>query len=219
MFPLLLGLAGCAVLLSLGVWQVQRLAWKAANIAAITARIADVPQGLPDVPDATGDKYLAVTATGALDGQALYVLTSQDGAPGYRVVAVLTTAGRRLLADIGFIPVEARGQAMVAPQITLRGHLHWPDETDGWTPAPDGDLWFARAVPAMASVLGTEPVLIVVAEMSPQVPGVTPLPIDTAAIPNDHLGYAVTWFALALVWAVMSGFFTYRMATRPQRTI
>ena len=34
--------------------------------------------------------------------------------------------------------------------------------------------------------------------------GVTPQPIAITGIPNDHLNYAITWFSLALVWAVMT---------------
>ena len=54
----------------------------------------------------------------------------------------------------------------------------------------------------MAAALGTEPVLVVAA--SETGPGVTPLPVDTSGIPNNHLGYAVQWFGLALVWLAMS---------------
>jgi surfeit locus 1 family protein len=133
------------------------------------------------------------------------------------VIGVLQTDGRRVMADLGFVGLDAKDTPRIAGTITLRGHLHWPDEVDSWTPAPEADLWFGRDVPAMAAALGTEPVLIVVARMSPPVPGVTPLPIDTSDIPNDHLGYAITWFSLAFVWAIMSGFFIIRMGRRPAK--
>ena len=43
LFPLILGLAGCAILLSLGTWQLRRLAWKQEILAQIEARIGDTP--------------------------------------------------------------------------------------------------------------------------------------------------------------------------------
>ena len=216
-FPLLLGIIGVAVLLGLGIWQVQQLERKATTIAAIDARISDAPEALPALPDPVADKYLAVQAHGALTGQELHVLTSQEAGPGYRVIAVFETGGRRVMADLGFVGLDARDTLRTAPDLTIRGHLQWPDESDRWTPAPEADLWFARDVPAMAAALGTEPVLIIVAEMSPPVAGLTLLPIDTGDIPNDHLGYAVTWFSLAIVWAIMSGFFIFRMGRRPAK--
>lgn len=216
-FPMLMGVVGLAVLLGLGSWQVQRLNWKQAAIAAIDARIADSPVPVPDRPDPTIDKYLPVQATGTLTGQELNILTSRDVGPGYRVISVLETGGRRVMVDLGFVEIEARDAPRTAAAITIRGNLHWPDEADGWTPAPDGDLWFARDVPAMAAALGTEPVLIVAAEVSAADLGVTPLPIDSDDIPNDHLGYAITWFGLALIWGIMSGFFIFRTGRRPAK--
>ena len=215
-FPLLMAIVGVAVLLGLGSWQVQRLTWKAQTLAAIDARIADAPTPIPENPDPLVDKYLPVQTTGSLTGQELHVLTSHEGGPVYRVISVLETSGRKIMVDLGFVAIEAKDARRTAVAITIRGHLHWPDEADSWTPAPDGDLWFARDVPAMAVALGTEPVLIVAAEVSAPDLGVTPLPIDSADIPNDHLGYAITWFALAFVWAIMSGFFIRRIARAPR---
>jgi len=63
----------------------------------------------------------------------------------------------------------------------------------------------------MAEVLGTEPVLVVTRKLSEPEVGVSPLPVDTSGIPNDHLSYAITWFSLAVIWAAMTGFFIWRM--------
>ena len=40
-----------------------------------------------------------------------------------------------------------------------------------------------------------------------------PLPV-TVNIPNDHLQYAITWFALAVVWALMTGYLLCRIKRR-----
>jgi surfeit locus 1 family protein len=216
--PLVFGLAGGAVLIGLGVWQVQRLHWKEAVLADIDARIAAPPVAVPAAPDAVADRFLPVRAEGLFTGEGLDVLASvkQVGA-GYRRIAVLETAdGRRLLVDRGFVrdapslPPRATGPADVT------GNLHWPDEVDGFTPDPDPvrGLWFARDLPAMAGALGTEPVLIVARAVAPPDPQVTPRPVDGAGIPNDHLGYAVTWFLLAVVWLGMTGLLAWRIWRR-----
>ncbi|TNE91503.1 MAG: SURF1 family protein, partial [Rhodobacteraceae bacterium] len=93
------------------------------------------------------------------------------------------------------------------------GNLHWPEETDSYTPKPDEKtgLWFARDVPAMAVRLGTEPVLVVAARVEGDTQGIAPQPITITGIPNDHKQYAITWFLLAIVWAGMTIFLLWRI--------
>lgn len=216
--PLLLGLIGCAILIGLGTWQVQRLVWKQAILERIEATITAAPVALPAAPDPASDGYLPVTVSGALGGEEALVLISDAdlGGAGYRVLSVLTAGDRRVLVDLGFVPHAARDASRMAPGLTVTGNLHWPDEVDGWTPPPDAatGLWFARDIPAIAVALRAEPFLVVARDLSPPDLDVTPLPIDTAAIPNDHLAYAITWFLLAAVWAVMSGYLVWRTARR-----
>jgi surfeit locus 1 family protein len=220
-FPVLLGVLGCAVLIALGTWQLRRLEWKEAILAQIEARIAADPVALPVAVDPEADRYLPVTVTGALGGEEMHVLTSlKDVGPGYRVISVMTSGDRRVLVDLGFVPEELKNAPRMAESVTVTGNLHWPQETDGWTPDPDTDrdIWFARDVGAMAGVMGAEDLMVIAREVSGPVSaplsaadlGVTPLPIDTATIPNDHLNYAITWFSLAVVWAVMSGVLIWR---------
>lgn len=211
-FPIFMGLAGCAVLISLGMWQVQRLNWKQAILAEIDMRMAADPIALPDTPSPDVDKYQPVLVDGHLVDAPIYVLTSIQGeGPGYRVIQALETEpGTRILVDRGFVLSAQKGQLDPVNAVSYQGNLHWPDETDEWTPAPDGDLWFARDVDAMSAALDTRPVMVVVATRSQSDPQMTPLPLDTSGISNDHMEYAITWFSLALVWAAMTLYLIYR---------
>lgn len=214
--PLILGLAGVAVLLSLSAWQMQRLAWKETILAEIDARIGASPVQIPHTPDPEADRFLPVSVSGQFTGQHLDILVSrkQIGA-GYRVISVLETDdGRRVLVDRGFLPEAARGLPREAGAVTVTGNLHWPAEVDGFTPAPDvkTGIWFARDVPAMAAMLQSEPVLIVA--RSDTGDGIEAMPVDGAGIPNDHLNYAITWFLLAVVWAGMTALLLWRIRQR-----
>ncbi|MDG1118309.1 MAG: SURF1 family protein [Flavimaricola sp.] len=217
-FPVLMGVLGVAVLVSLGVWQVQRLTWKEGILAEIEARIVAAPVELPAQPDEGRDEYLPVTVTGDLLAEEVHVLTAADNlGAGYRDIAVMQASdGTRLLVDRGFIALEDKDLDRSEANVTVVGNLLWPDEVDNWTPEPDlsRNIWFARDLPAMAASLGTEPVLVVARTQTGSTADITPLPIDTAGIPNDHLNYAITWFSLALVWAVMSGFLIVRTLRR-----
>ncbi|QYX57569.1 SURF1 family protein [Roseovarius sp. SCSIO 43702] len=216
--PVLFGAVGVAILLRLGFWQVERLGEKEAAIARIEARIAEPPVPLPDTPDPDADKYLPVTVTGDFTGEDLRVLVSlkQVGA-GYRVISVMETEAGRILVDRGFVEVATAATPRPAEGVTITGNLHWPDEVDGYTPEPDTEknLWFARDVSRMARHLDARPVLVVAAQTTEEAPVATPLRVDTAHIPNDHLEYAITWFALAAIWAAMTGYFLWRTRRRP----
>ncbi len=212
--PIVLGVAGVAVLLWLGFWQVQRLAWKEGVLAEIDARIGAAPVALPEAPEAARDRYLPVSATGVPAGAPLRVLVSVKGTgAGHRLIQAFETGGRRVMLDRGFLPDGTAWAPQEGP-VTVTGNLHWPDEVDGFTPAPSGDLWFARDVPAMAAALQTEPVLIIARSLSPADPNVTPLPVTSIGIPNDHREYAITWFSLAAVWAGMTAFLLWRIRRR-----
>lgn len=213
-FPLILGLAGLAVLVSLGLWQVERLRWKEGVLAGIEAAIAAPPVALPAAPDPARDAYLPIAVSGQLTGEGARVLASVKGlGAGHRLIGVLEARGRRLLVDLGFVPLEGDLTQPAGP-VALKGNLHWPDEQNRHTPAPDlvKGLWFARDIDGLSTVLKTEPVLIVTRD--PVVPQAIPIPVDTAHIPNDHLGYAVTWFGLALVWAGMTILYLWRITRR-----
>lgn len=218
LFLLIIGLAGAVTLVWLGVWQMNRLEEKQGFLAEMQARIDADPVELPANPDPKRDRYLAVKVSGAILPRELHVLVSQKqvGA-GYRIIAPFQTDdGRRILLDRGFVPVDARDNVRRIGPAEVSGNLHWPDETDTYTPKPERgtETWFARDVDAMAQVLDTEPVMLIAA--TDLDPGVSPLPVDTAAIPNDHLQYAITWFSLAVIWIGMTGHFLWRTRARRQ---
>lgn len=220
LFPLILGLGGIAILMSLGFWQLRRLEWKEALLAEITAKIAAAPVSIDSLatPDPATDMYRPVTIAGSTTGPELLVLSGRKGeGAGYEVIAAYeSSAGRRILLDRGFVAEEAKTAARPATAITGTGNLLWPNETDSYTPPPDAKtgLWFARDVAAMAKALGTEPVMVVLAAATGDAQGISPTPVDTSAVVNNHRDYAITWFSLAVVWAGMTGFLLWRIRQR-----
>ncbi|MBM9593744.1 SURF1 family protein [Roseitranquillus sediminis] len=217
--PLLFGTIGCAILIALGSWQLQRLYWKSEVLAEIESRLSAVPVPLPREPDPSADRFLPVEVSGRLLPPPARVLTAVSGVgPAYRLISPFLTAdGRRIMVDRGIVPQDAATEALdYTGSATVRGNLHWPDEVDGFTPEPDpaAGLWYARDVSAMAESLETEPILVVAREISGD-PAI-PQPIDTTGIPNNHLEYALTWFSLAAAWAGMTGLLLWRIRQRPE---
>lgn len=214
--PILFGLAGTLVLVWLGVWQLQRMEWKHDVIARMNAELVAPPVAVPAAPDPDRDRWLPVYASGTIEGAEILVQSSlKSVGPGFRVIAPFDMDGRRIMVDRGFIRLTDRDRARPPVTATVVGNLHWPDETDRFTPGPEGRLFFARDVALMAAELGTEPALLVVRQTDENPLAVTPLPVDTAGIPDNHLQYAITWFLFAAVWAGMTAYFVAQRRRQP----
>lgn len=210
LFPILLGIVGVAVLVALGVWQLQRLSWKEALLAEIEARIADAPVALPEAPRPETDAYRAVALEGTVVGPAIAVFgTWREAGAGYRLIAPVGTGDRRVLVDFGV----AAGPDTPLPEarLAITGNLTFPEETE---PDPAAAIWTNLDLSAMADRLGAEPFLVVARDITGADPATRRVPVGTEGIPNNHLGYAIQWFGLAAVWAGMTAFLLWRIHGR-----
>jgi surfeit locus 1 family protein len=211
-FIVFIGFAGTACLLYLGKWQIDRLYWKLDVLTKIDQKIAAAPVLLPAEPSESVHKYLSVEISGQfLQGSIRVLVSKKRYGAGYRIIHVFRTNGRRLLVDLGFVGLETDYDIDLSSDISLVGNLHWPDEVDNFTPEPDleNNIWFARDVERVASALQTEPILFILKDSTLKDKNIKPMPIDTTHIPNDHLQYAITWFSLAIIWALMSCLFIW----------
>lgn len=206
--PILIGLGGVVVLLALGSWQMQRLAWKEGVIASAEARMRANPVALPVAIDAATLDYLPVSVEGqfAGDSRINFLTSMKPYGPGYGIIdAFETDDGRRILVDRGFAPHSAPEVSIPSGPQSITGVLRWPDDTNAFTPDPDLKRreWFAHDIDSMAQAAGTER-LYLVARPSGEVKGWPRPRPQQVQLPNNHLNYALTWFGLAAVWAVMS---------------
>lgn len=215
-FPILLGLAGIGLLCGLGIWQIGRMYEKRSQLAEMTAGITTAPEPVPTRYDPEKDRFRPVIVAGDFTGEQLYVLSGQpDVGAGVRVISVLATPeGRRLLIDRGFLLDQDKHRVLTQISVDLVGNMMWPRDANAYTPPPDAKtgMWFARDAEKMAVLLRAEPLIIVARTNTGD--GIEPMPVDTLSIPNDHWGYAITWFSLALVWAVMTGALIWRITRK-----
>jgi len=219
--PVIFGFGGVAVLLWLGTWQLQRLAWKQELLADIEAKMMGEPQPWQEAVEPVFVNNAAVKATGVILPEEIHYLTSRDlYGPGFRIIAKFETEGRTILIDRGFVQSPAKDDPRPEIKVTVTGNLVRPNEVDPlFTPDPDlaANIWFARDVPAMAAHLGTEPVLLVVRTSSEVDSPVSAWPISTEFLPNNHLQYAVTWYLMALAWFGMTAYLLWRIRRQPDQ--
>ncbi len=221
------GVVGVAVLVGLCIWQIQRLAWKEGVIAQLETRLAQAPVALPTAFDPETQELSRVRIEGRFLGETgshgfsdAPLLTSRKFVgPGYRIIQPFDlTDGRRVMVDRGFAPVEAKNEGGAASRPTpapegaveIVGALRWPDETADQAFGARDNVWTFRDLNAMSKIFGAEKVLVV-AETSTAV-GDWPRadPIRAVNVRNNHLEYAITWAALAIGWAAMTGFLIFR---------
>jgi surfeit locus 1 family protein len=202
-----------AVLVGLGAWQLQRLAWKRDLIARIERLQNMPPRPIGPALDALNEggdvDFTRVTAVCPGLAAAPYVelYGLKDGKAGSRLISACRVDALRyktVLVDRGFVAdtISARpavDPAQTAP-VAVTGVLRAPEAATFVTPPNRPGRFFSRDVAAMAQALGAErpaPIFLM-AETStnPAWRALEPAPIP-AAIPNRHLEYAGTWFGLA----------------------
>lgn len=209
--PIIFGIVAITILVNLGNWQMRRLAWKEAILAELETRLSAPAVPLPEAPSREQDMYLHVTVTGEMGADEVHVLSSSpEVGPGYRVIVPFTLEdGRKILVDRGNIS-EGRKQAeRVLENGRLVGNLLWMQDPPAFPPDIDKNIWFNRDTEALAKVLGTEPVLLVLSQTTLST---GPFPVAVGLnIPNSHLGYAVTWYGFALVWLGMTLYLLLRI--------
>jgi surfeit locus 1 family protein len=214
---------GIAILIGLGVWQLDRKVWKENLIAMLTERLDGAPAALPargDWPRLTQDKdefrrvtFPAEIIAGeeALVYAAGSALRSDIKGPGYFVFAPARLLGGSIvLVNRGFVPLERKDpttRAAGAPQgiVDIVGVLRWPEARGTFTPDddPKTNVWYLRDPKSMAQAKKWDTSApFYIDQESPVPAGSLPLPAKLEVhLPDNHLQYAITWFGLALALA------------------
>lgn len=220
-------LGAVAVLLGLGTWQVDRLGWKRGLIAERRAMLARPPAAIANIAAAVAEfQPVRVTGTFRHDAELLVGPRARLGTPGWRVVTPLRLAGGGgvVLVDRGWVSTErklpaSRPEGQVAGETTVAGIARYPAAPGPFAPdnEPAKGQWFRVSPREMAAALrlGRVAPWWLAADDAPN-PGGWPKGGGAVPMPPDnHLQYAITWYALALAAAVISVLF-WRRSRRPQ---
>lgn len=209
-----------AGLLALGVWQLERRAWKHDLIARVDARLAAAPVAAPGPADWPAvsrerDEYRRVEATGRfLHDREIPVQAVTARGPGYWILTPLETPGFTLLVNRGFVPQDRRDPAtrpagQVAGEVVVTGLLRLTEPGGGFLRAndPAAGRWYSRDVAAIAEAggLGATAPYFIDADATPNPGGLPVGGLTVIHFRDSHLSYALTWFALAAGLAAAVG--------------
>ncbi|MET4802129.1 SURF1 family protein [Bradyrhizobium sp. LB11.1] len=210
-------LTAFVVLMALGVWQVERRAWKLALIDRVEQRVHAPAQPIPvraswPAITAANDEYRHVSVTGRFehDRETLVQAVTEEG-PGYWVLTPLARSdGTALLVNRGFVPSERRDASTRQDgnpngQVEITGLLRITEPKGGFlrNNVPQHNRWYSRDVAAIAAARDLQNVapFFVDADAGSQ-SGNGPIGgLTVVRFPNNHLIYALTWFALAFMLA------------------
>ncbi|MBI3701754.1 MAG: SURF1 family protein [Afipia sp.] len=212
-----------AVLISLGIWQLHRKDEKHALIAALTQRLAAAPIALPPKSQWQNlypghDEFTRVTFEATMDtrpdakvfssGSALR--TDISGLGTFVFVPARLRDGSVVVVDRGFVSDGSNAEPILLQVFRLTGYIRFPEKAGWFTPHEEAAkrLWFVRDHLAMAKANDWGEVAPFYVDLESSVPASAlpkagPLQVH---LKDDHLQYAITWFALALAVAATFGF-------------
>lgn len=212
-----LSLIAFVVLIALGVWQIERRAWKLALIDRVEQRVHAPAQPVPSPASwptisAANDEYRHVSVGGRFlhDRETLVQAVTEEG-PGYWVLTPLKRSdGTLVLINRGFVPSERRDASTRRGgnpdgEVEITGLLRMTEPKGGFLRdnAPQHNRWYSRDVTAIAAARGLRDVapFFIDADAGSQITGGPIGGLTVIRFPNNHLIYALTWFALAFMLA------------------
>lgn len=219
-----IAIAIAALFVRLGLWQLDRLAWRRAVNARVTARLAAPPVDAWALPRDTAElRYRGATARGAFEWGRELVLTSRtrNGSPGVWLVTPLRHPDRDTLLLVvrgwvyspdgetvdlarwreGDTTVALDGFVLpladsLGPAATLRGR--------------DERAWRQLDVATARRVVGAPvlPVLLVQrGDSAPRAADVPPRLVPPRLDEANHQSYAIQWFSFAAMALVSAALF------------
>lgn len=232
MIPALMTAAMLPVLIGLGTWQWQRMAWKEGLIAKIEARTKGEPKSYIATLSEfvrTGDvEYTRLRVTGTFDHtQERHLYAPKTSSQGWLVYTLFNPDGGQppLFVNRGWIPdalkdPTKRAEGQISGPVTITGLARLDETGNPFSPANDvsDNRYFTRDTWAMRWGPEGPPPADKLALMRLQ--GYAPFSLDAAAepanpggwpkgggtelnIPNRHLEYVITWYGFALTLAVI----------------
>ena len=215
--PTFITVVSLIVLISLGSWQMSRLKWKQDIIKQMNEKSALDAIYLPaDIDNFDELKYRRVKLKGEfLHEKEVHLFVgakSERGRPGYDILTPLKQEdGSYVLVDRGWVDydkklAENRPETLVKGIVEIEGMIHKTETKGSFTPENDvvKNLWFWIDIDAIKSYAGVSLKNLYIRALKKEGENTYPMAGDKIIkIRNDHLQYAITWYAFAIILLVI----------------
>ena len=201
----LMTLAMLAILIGLGIWQLQRREWKRGILDHIDAAERSMAIPLPDAPD--DFQKVRLEGHARTDLEAFYAFEVRNGQPGGQLIVPYERPGKpTVLVDLGFVP-ESAPHPFPVDDRAVEGFIRPAEQAGAFSGKDDpANRHFYTLDPALiGKSLGLNNVAAyTLVALAPAAPNQTPEPSHAMPRPpNDHLGYALTWFGFAVTLLII----------------
>lgn len=218
LWPTVFTIPAVLLMLGLGTWQLQRLAWKTEIITQFDERVAAEAVSPPaEIGDINDWRFRRVAASGVfLNDKELHLIgKAYNGTAGFHVITPFLTAdGLTIFVNRGWVPSDRRRaadrpQTLIEGETKIEGLVRETGVKGRFVPdnEPQNDIWFTINPEPMAEHLDLAgPIASYSIDVLRDSPRPTRLPFgakDTIEVRNEHLQYAITWFSLALTLIVV----------------
>lgn len=226
MMPFVFSIIGVVILVGLGNWQMQRKAWKAELIQTVNERLAASPMALADLlaKEVAGDdvRYQPVTLTGTFDhSRERFYFLPYGAQVGWHILTPFeVVSGEVLFVDRGFVPDKLLPQkdrldGLPRGELTIEGLVRPFAEQAMFVPDNDtaNNKWYWREKASLYASLKDEKIVqhgfLVDVRASAQFGKWPKAGVTRVKFLDKHLGYALTWYGLALTLIGVFGSFAY----------
>lgn len=225
---ILFSLLALSILIGLGTWQTERLAWKTEIINRLESEYAKDPkQNIYTFDDLTHQQNNLPLLYGSVIGSFDYkkgILVGPkplDGEIGYLVITPMTLkSGGHLLVNRGWISQDQTkdiSAADIKGNISVSGIFRKPD-WNKFTPnnSPENNIWTKLDIDQIARVKNISPVapVMLYAEHADKDFGLLTMQSEKWFPRNKHKQYALFWFTMAGAMLIIFGLF-WRQQKKP----
>lgn len=207
-FPWITALAiliAVAILLSLGTWQVKRLAWKETLIAQIDAAYEKEAEKFN--AQALYKEFDKVVLNGKFINNAAFIRSkTYDGKVGYHLIMPLETSNGTIFVNRGWIETDAVDMPQTKTQ--FEAVLRLATKSNPFIPdnKTDGPYLYWPEISKLEAIFDMKSALSMIAWQIPAQNDLASQPYPVGGKPvlkNDHLQYAIFWFTMAFILAVI----------------
>lgn len=228
-WPAVFSIIGLVVLVSLGNWQMQRKAFKANLVMLVGERVASAPISFEALKKRASEgvdiRYQAVQVKGRFDHEnERHYFLPHEGQVGWHIITPLKTAeGDVVFINRGFVPEEFKAKkrrlnGLPSDLVTIKGLARVAAKKGYFTPDndPKRNRWFWRDIDGLYESLAQAPntkLGFMIDAGKDAKTGDWPLPgVTKVKFSDPHLGYALTWYGLALTLVgVFAAFAVHRI--------